>query len=143
MALSQASLWWTRWRLFFLSVDELFGHSGRPAVVGEPLPVRTPLMLQLAFLGLLAGAGLALPAWAISLRLRDASIADRIWPLLVALPVLSYAYALPSSARSLWMIALLLGGPSAWPCTSHAATGATARTAATEPCASATSRISA
>lgn len=24
----EAGLWWTRWRLFFLSVEELFGHAG-------------------------------------------------------------------------------------------------------------------
>jgi SAM-dependent methyltransferase len=37
---ADAAVWWMRWRLFFMSVAELFGHAGGPAVVGQPLPVR-------------------------------------------------------------------------------------------------------
>lgn len=65
-------------------------------------------MLPLAAQGLLAALLLALPAWGLSLRLRDASLADRIWSLLIAAPVLVYALALPPDARGLLMLALLL-----------------------------------
>jgi steroid 5-alpha reductase family enzyme len=66
------------------------------------------MSIQLACLGLLAAVALALPVWVLSLPLRDASLADRIWSLLVALPALVYAYALPVTTRGLWVLALLL-----------------------------------
>jgi steroid 5-alpha reductase family enzyme len=65
-------------------------------------------MLQPAGVGLLVALGLALPVWALSLPLRDASLADRVWPLLVAAPVLAYAHALPLDTRGALMLSLLL-----------------------------------
>jgi len=65
-------------------------------------------MLHLAFLGLLTALALALPAWVASLVLRDASLADRLWSLFIAGPVLVYAYASPIDARGALMLVLLL-----------------------------------
>ncbi|NIM41459.1 MAG: DUF1295 domain-containing protein [Hydrogenophaga sp.] len=67
-------------------------------------------MISLAAWGLLAALAVALPVWALSLPLRDASLADRVWSLLVAAPVLVYAWALlpPLQARDGLMLALLL-----------------------------------
>jgi len=45
-------------------------------------------MKDLAAIGLVVALGLAIPTWAVSLKQRDASVADRIWSLLVAAPVL-------------------------------------------------------
>jgi len=65
-------------------------------------------MLSLAALGLLTSLALALPAWAVSLPLRDASLADRVWSLLIAAPALTYAFMRTPDARGLLMLALLL-----------------------------------
>lgn len=43
-------------------------------------------MLAASVFGLVPGLALALARWGLSLPLRDASLADRIWPLLVVLP---------------------------------------------------------
>lgn len=64
-------------------------------------------MLALAAVGLLTSLALALPVWALSLRLRDASLADRVWSLLIAAPTLSYAFMQAPDARGLLMLALL------------------------------------
>jgi steroid 5-alpha reductase family enzyme len=64
-----------------------------------------------AFLGLIPAIGLALAAWVVSLRLRDASLADRAWALLVAAPAVVYALELApawtAGDRATWMFALL------------------------------------
>jgi steroid 5-alpha reductase family enzyme len=67
-------------------------------------------MIALAAWGLLAALAVALPVWALSLPLRDASLADRVWSLLVAAPVAVYAWALlpPFQARDLLLLGLLL-----------------------------------
>ena len=67
-------------------------------------------MITLAAWGLLAALAVALPVWALSLPLRDASLADRVWSLLVVAPVGVYAWALLPSlqARDGLLLALLL-----------------------------------
>jgi steroid 5-alpha reductase family enzyme len=66
-------------------------------------------MIELAGLGLIVALSLALPVWAASVPLRDASLADRFWSVFVAAPALLYAWVLqPLDARSLLMLALLL-----------------------------------
>jgi steroid 5-alpha reductase family enzyme len=66
-------------------------------------------MLELAGLGLLVSLALVLPVWAASLPLRDASLADRVWPLLVAAPAGVYAYGAGLDARGVLMLAVMLG----------------------------------
>lgn len=67
-------------------------------------------MLAFAATGLLVALGLAIPTWALSLARRDASLADRIWSLLIAAPVLACACAsgLPTDTRGALMLGLLL-----------------------------------
>lgn len=69
-------------------------------------------MLPAALLALVPVLGLAVAGWVASLRLRDASIADRLWALLVAAPAAVYAWHFPPAAdalsRSPWVLALLL-----------------------------------
>lgn len=67
-------------------------------------------MITLAAWGLLAALAVALPVWALSLPLRDASLADRVWSLLVAAPVAVYAASLlpPWQLRDGLLLALLL-----------------------------------
>ena len=65
-------------------------------------------MTALAALGLLVALALALPAWAASLPLRDAGVADHAWSLLVAAPALAYAHGLGVDRRGLLMLGLLL-----------------------------------
>ncbi|GER10120.1 DUF1295 domain-containing protein [Variovorax boronicumulans] len=67
-------------------------------------------MLSLACLGLAIALGLALPVWVFSVVVRDASLADRIWPLMIAAPALAYAgaHARALDARSVWVLGLLL-----------------------------------
>lgn len=67
-------------------------------------------MMELAAQGLVVALALAVLVWAISLPLRDASLADRVWSLLVAGPVLWYAWALlpPVQARDALLLGLLL-----------------------------------
>ena len=64
--------------------------------------------MSLPMLGLLVSLAVALPVWALSLPLRDASLADRIWSLLIAAPVLAYAWASALDPRSMLMLVLLL-----------------------------------
>ena len=54
----------------------------------------TPV-LQAALLGLGAALGLALMTWLASLVQHDVSLVDRVWSLIVAVPVAAYAWALP------------------------------------------------
>lgn len=63
--------------------------------------------MDIAALGLLATLALALPTWALSLPLRDASLADRVWSLLVAAPACVYALLASPDARGLVMLTLL------------------------------------
>ncbi len=65
-------------------------------------------MFELAALGLLVSLALALPVWVLSLPLRDASLADRVWSLLIAAPAVVYAVMRPPDARGGVMLALLL-----------------------------------
>ncbi|HSD39855.1 MAG TPA: DUF1295 domain-containing protein [Rhodocyclaceae bacterium] len=65
-------------------------------------------MISLATLGLLVSLTLALITWSVSLPLRDASLADRIWSLLIAAPAIAYACLRPADARAVLMLALLL-----------------------------------
>jgi steroid 5-alpha reductase family enzyme len=67
-------------------------------------------MLQIAAFGLLVSLALALPTWLASLPLRDASLADRVWSLLVAGPALAYAALRSADARGLVMLVVI----SAW-----------------------------
>ncbi len=63
--------------------------------------------LHLAGWGLLAALAVALPTWAVSLPLRDASLADRVWSLMVGAPVVLYACRLPLDTGSLLALAVL------------------------------------
>lgn len=67
-------------------------------------------MLDAAFLGLLPALLLAFATWLASVPLRDASLADRVWPLLVVLPGFAYAWSLApdlaAGSRTTWMLAL-------------------------------------
>lgn len=65
-------------------------------------------MPVLAAIGLGVSLALALPVWALSLPLRDAGLADRIWSLLIAAPALVYAFLQPIDTRVVVMLALLL-----------------------------------
>jgi len=67
-------------------------------------------MNKLLAIGLLVALTLALATWVLSLKLRDASIADRIWSLLIAAPVLVVARVsdIALDARGVLMLALLL-----------------------------------
>jgi steroid 5-alpha reductase family enzyme len=71
-------------------------------------------MLPALALGLLPPLLLATATWLASLPLRDASLADRIWSLMIALPGVVYALQLAPDAgagdRITWMLALV----SAW-----------------------------
>ncbi len=92
---------WQRWRLFLLSVEELFGYDRAAAVVGQSLPLRSPTLrptpCQLSnrcrpcprwvSTGLLIAVAIAVPTWLASIPLRDASLADRVWSAFIAVPV--------------------------------------------------------
>jgi len=67
-------------------------------------------MKELLAIGLLVALTLALATWGLSLKLRDASIADRIWSLLIAAPVLVGARVsgMALDARGALMLGLLL-----------------------------------
>ncbi|MEJ5989757.1 DUF1295 domain-containing protein [Ramlibacter sp. PS3R-8] len=68
-------------------------------------------MPGIALLGLVPAIALAVAVWIASLPLRDASLADRAWALLVAAPAGVYAWQLASgwsvADRATWMFALL------------------------------------
>ena len=70
------------------------------------------MTVTLALQGWALGALLATLGWALSLPRRDASLADRLWGLLVAAPVLWVAWRLPAALavdhRAAWVLALLL-----------------------------------
>ena len=66
-------------------------------------------MIAIALSGLMPPLAIAVASWLASLPLRDASIADRVWPWLVAAPVAAYAWLLGApSARAACMTALLV-----------------------------------
>ena len=65
-------------------------------------------MVLLAAQGLLISLVLAVGVWLWSLRLRDASLADRFWSVFVAAPAVLYACAQPLDARRALMLALML-----------------------------------
>jgi len=62
---------------------------------------------SLALLGLAVALALALPTWVVSLPLRDASLADRIWSPMVAGPAVAYAAMRSPDARGIVMLALV------------------------------------
>lgn len=64
--------------------------------------------MQAAGWGLALSLALALPVWAASVPLRDASLADRIWAPLIAAPALFYAARLGADVRVWVMVAVLL-----------------------------------
>ncbi|WP_077035416.1 DUF1295 domain-containing protein [Pelomonas sp. KK5] len=67
------------------------------------------MTMTLAAHGLLVALAIALPTWLASIPLRDASLADRIWSLMITGPALLYhAAARPADARGLLMLVLLL-----------------------------------
>lgn len=69
-------------------------------------------LLLPALLGLCVALAIAMPTWGVSVLRRDASLADRIWPWLIAGPGLAYAAYFPWSGRPLaWA---LLGVLVAW-----------------------------
>jgi len=65
-------------------------------------------LLAAAAAGLLTAFAIALPTWLASLALRDASVADRVWPAFVAAPALVYAWRLGADARALAMLLIAL-----------------------------------
>ena len=67
-------------------------------------------MKELLCMGLVVALGLAIPTWALSLKIHDASLADRIWSLLIAAPVLVGAHlsGVAPDTRSVLMLTLLL-----------------------------------
>jgi steroid 5-alpha reductase family enzyme len=64
--------------------------------------------LQAAAWGLALACAIALPTWAASLPLRDASLADRAWAGFIAAPAVLYALLLGADTRLAVMLALLL-----------------------------------
>ncbi|MFG6413565.1 DUF1295 domain-containing protein [Roseateles sp. DC23W] len=64
--------------------------------------------LQAAAWGLALAAAIALPTWAASVPLRDASLADRVWATFIAAPAALYVALLGSDPRLTVMLALLL-----------------------------------
>lgn len=66
----------------------------------------------MAATGLLVALALALPTWVLSLWRHDASLADRIWPLLIVVPGWSYALLLQSDAPLRQLLMLMVA--SAW-----------------------------
>ena len=69
----------------------------------------TIALLQIASLGLAACCAISLLVWAASVPLRDVSIVDSAWSLLVLAPALvALAFAPPASPRAPWV--LLLAG---------------------------------
>lgn len=65
-------------------------------------------MVPAALWGLLACVAIALPTWAASARLRDASLADRIWPLMIAAAGCCFVAALGGGTRAVAMLAITL-----------------------------------
>lgn len=65
-------------------------------------------MFLLALNGLSCCLVLAIAVWLFSLALVDASIADRVWSLLIAAPAVLYASVTSVNARGALMLALLL-----------------------------------
>ncbi|MDA7414880.1 DUF1295 domain-containing protein [Xenophilus arseniciresistens] len=69
-------------------------------------------LLPLAATGLLVALAMALPTWLLSLWQRDASLADRLWPLLIVVPGWSYALLMQPAAPLRQLLMLMLA--SAW-----------------------------
>lgn len=67
-----------------------------------------PHALTVAGIGLLIAVALALPTWAASVPLRDASLADRVWSLFIAAPAAWYVWRLGADPRLLVMLALIV-----------------------------------
>lgn len=64
-------------------------------------------LMAAAGVGLLIALALAAAAWAASVPLRDASIADRLWPVFIAAPASFYVWRLGADARLAAMLALV------------------------------------
>ncbi len=63
---------------------------------------------QAALLGLATAAALAFFTWLASLVQRDVSLVDRMWALLIAVPMLAYASVLPWSGTRATVMAVLV-----------------------------------
>ncbi|MBP7565875.1 MAG: DUF1295 domain-containing protein [Burkholderiaceae bacterium] len=72
------------------------------------MPTLSSSCAWLAATGLLAALLLALPAWVLSVARRDASLADRFWPFLIATPAVLYVTLGPATPQAGWLLALLL-----------------------------------
>ncbi|OWQ84425.1 hypothetical protein CDN99_24335 [Roseateles aquatilis] len=66
-----------------------------------------PPLATTAGLGLLIAVAIALPTWAASVPLRDASLADRVWSAFIAVPACFYAWRLGADPRLVVMTALI------------------------------------
>ncbi|MBB3193099.1 DUF1295 domain-containing protein [Roseateles terrae] len=58
--------------------------------------------------GLLICVLIALPTWLVSVAVRDASVADRVWSLFIAAPAVWYVWRLGTDLRTLFMISITL-----------------------------------
>ncbi|SEK58319.1 Steroid 5-alpha reductase family enzyme [Roseateles sp. YR242] len=65
-----------------------------------------PSQLTLGLSGLLLAVLVALPTWAVSVRMKDASLADRVWSVFIAAPALLYGALAGADARLLVMLAI-------------------------------------
>ncbi|MDR7332132.1 DUF1295 domain-containing protein [Roseateles asaccharophilus] len=63
---------------------------------------------QAATWGLALAVAIAVPTWAVSVPLRDASLADRVWASFIAVPAALYVLMLGADARLMVMLTLLL-----------------------------------
>lgn len=62
----------------------------------------------IAAVGLLIAFAIAVPSWLASIALKDASVADRVWPAFIAAPALFYVGWLGADARTTAMLAITL-----------------------------------
>ena len=67
-----------------------------------------PATPALAITGLLIAAAIAVPTWLASLPLRDASLAERVWSAVIAVPVAFYVWKTGGDARAFVMLAITL-----------------------------------
>ena len=65
-------------------------------------------VLHAALLGLAVAAALAFLTWLASLVQRDVSLVDRMWSLLIAVPLVAYAAVLPWGGKRMTVMAVLL-----------------------------------
>jgi steroid 5-alpha reductase family enzyme len=58
--------------------------------------------------GVVVALAIVLPTWLASIPLRDASLADRIWSLMIAAPAVFYVWRLGADARSIAMLVVMV-----------------------------------